>query len=277
MKLSSILLALPLVLLPRLASAEILSVKTSTASFREAPHQASKVKFTADQFYPVEVVEKKAGWTKTKDFEGDEAWVADKLLAPMAAVVVTADRANVREAASTASPVLFKVERGEVFKIEERSDNGWLKVVDARGDGGWIRADMTWGDPKREPAGSSSASTEPAPLVEPTKSTVDPKAVDSKAVDSKAPSNAKEAPAAKPEARMSVAELGAPENLAALCRAYLATPNRSEVLSSEKASSDKAPTEKTTPNKAAHTDKTTAPKAEKKPAAGAQKKAEKKS
>jgi SH3-like domain-containing protein len=215
MKLSPFVLALPLLLIPGLASAEILSVKSSTASFRDAPHQASKVKFTADQFYPVEVVERKAGWTKVKDFEGDTAWVADKLLGKQGTIVVTAERANVRAKPSTSGEVLFKVERGEVFKIEERSDGGWLKVVDARGDGGWLRGDMTWGDPKAEPKGGSAA---------------DAKAAEPAAKNAREPSADKPVEK-KPEPKLALAE---PEHLAALCRAYLDVPVRSEAPKAEK-------------------------------------------
>jgi len=136
---------LPFLLLPTIASAEMLSVKGTSANFRDKPNEAAKIKFSADRFYPVEVIEKKSGWARVKDFEGDEAWVAERLLAKQATVVISADRANIRENPNTSSDVLFKVERGEVFKIDERKEQ-WIKIVDGRGDGGWIRDDMTWGE-----------------------------------------------------------------------------------------------------------------------------------
>lgn len=139
---------LPFLLLPTIASAEMLSVKGTSANFRDKPQESAKIKFSADRFYPVEVIEKKNGWAKVKDFEGDEAWVAERLLAKQATVVISADRANIRERPSTSSDVLFKVERGEVFKIEERKEH-WIKIVDGRGDGGWIRDDMTWGEDEK--------------------------------------------------------------------------------------------------------------------------------
>jgi len=248
MKLSPFVLALPLLLIPGLASAEILSVKSPSASFRDAPHQASKVKFTADQFYPVEVVERKAGWTKVKDFEGDTAWVADKLLGKQGTIVVTADRANVRAKPSTSGEVLFKVERGEVFKIEERGDGGWLKVVDARGDGGWLRGDMTWGDPKTEPKGGSSAADAKAEKLDDAK-TSEPAA-----------KNAKE-PAAdkKAEPKLALAE---PEHLAALCRAYLDVPVRTEAPKAEK-KADKPVEKKPEPKADKPVEKKLEPKADK--------------
>ena len=263
MKLKLLPLGLPILFFAQLASAELLSVKTATANFRELPHEASKIKFTADKFYPVEVVEKKAGWVKVKDFEGDTAWVAQKVLAKQATVVISMDRATVREAANTKSDVLFKVERGEVFKIEEKKGD-WIKVVDAHGDGGWIRNDMTWGDsPAKEDA-------------EPTKS--DAGVLDVKASDKSQPkesaSKAKEADKAadakasdkREEAETTRVSLSSPDHLEMLCQAYLDNPPVRVEFHSEKAGdkhADKPTAEKKAEKKAAKP----APKPAVKPAA----------
>src|SRR5690348_17354220 len=98
-----VVIGLPFLLLPSLASAQVLSVKGASANFREKPSETAKIKFSADKFYPVEVVEKKAGWVKVKDFEGEEAWVAERLLSKQASVVISTDKANIREAANTTS------------------------------------------------------------------------------------------------------------------------------------------------------------------------------
>jgi SH3-like domain-containing protein len=240
------LLGLPLILLPEVASAEILSVKGQSANFRERPHEAAKIKFSADKFYPVEVVERKAGWAKVKDFEGDEAWVAERMLVKQPSVVIAVDRANIRESAETASDVVFKAEKGEVFKLEERKGQ-WMKVVDAKGDGGWVRGDMTWGaegekvsDEKKADKGEKS---DPKVKGKETESAGKAKASDDEKktdVDVKVDDK---------EVTIKVPTLSEPETLQMLCKAYL----------------DDAP--KTTPVKAA-------PKAEKaKPAE--KKKAEK--
>jgi SH3-like domain-containing protein len=217
--------ALPLFLLPLFsagaAQAEILSVKATTANFRESPSEKATVKYTADKFYPVEVLEKQAGWMKVKDFEGDVAWVSSKALDSQPSVVIHVERANMRTNPSTSAPVVFKVERGEVFKIEKR-EGDWLKVVDARGDGGWIRSDMTWGEPEPEKAEKAETSGKAEGAI-----TTEPKA-----------EGAKEAPASKsepePETKAEVKVeakiepkplepmLSTEPNLEALCRAYVA-------------------------------------------------------
>ena len=124
MNLKPLSTALPFFLLPLFAAgaaqAEILSVKTATANFREAPNEKAPVKYTADKYFPVEVLEKSAGWMKVKDFEGDVAWVSSKALDAQSAVVIQVDKANMRANPSLSAPVVFKVERGEVFKIDKR-------------------------------------------------------------------------------------------------------------------------------------------------------------
>lgn len=262
MKLSALLVGislvgLPLILLPEVASAEILSVKGTSANFRERPHEAAKIKFSADKFYPVEVVERKAGWAKVKDFEGDEAWVAERMLVKQPSVVIAVDRANIRDSAETASDVLFKAEKGEVFKIEERKGQ-WMKVVDAKGDGGWVRGDMTWGaegekvsDEKKTDKGEKS----------------DPKV---KGKETESAGKAKEHDDEKKtdvdvkvddkEVTIKVPTLSEPETLQMLCRAYLddapkttpvkATPKPEK--SSEKAKpAEKKKAEKAKPKPAA--------------------------
>jgi len=127
------------------SAAERLSVKNESANFRDGPGDKHAIVYSADKFYPVEALEKKDGWVKVKDFEGDVAWVAERLLAKQETIVVEGDKVNVREKPNTTSEIAFKAERGEVFKVESHQGK-WLKVTDASGDGGWIRDDMVWGE-----------------------------------------------------------------------------------------------------------------------------------
>lgn len=151
MKLTPILLgiltttaAAAVTLVPSIASAEMLSVKAQSANFRASPNDKATIVYSADKFYPVEVLERKSGWAKVKDFEGDTAWVAERVLGKQSTIVILAESANIREKPTTESEVVFKVAHGEVFKVQERKDD-WVKVTDSHGDGGWIRVDKTWG------------------------------------------------------------------------------------------------------------------------------------
>ena len=258
--LCSAALGLSLLLSPSLANAaEILSVGSASANFRDKPHEAAKIKFSADKFYPVEVKEKKNGWVKVRDFEGDEAWVSEKLLAKQPTVVITAERVNIREQANTKSDVLFKVERGEVFKIEERVGD-WLKIVDARGDGGWIRSDMTWGDPE-----------------------IEKKAIEAEKKDAEKesikPEQAKESSVSEPKESNEplASKLDDPHNLEVLCRAYLQTHDAKAAAAPkpEKKADKKAAKPEKADKKAAKPEKKADKKADAKPKK-AEKKAEKK-
>lgn len=232
MKLPFWILGLPMLLAAGSASAETLSVKVASANFRARPHETAELKFSADKFFPVDVLEKKNGWVKVKDFEGDEAWVLEKMLGATPSVVVSTANANIREGGSTASDVLFTVKHGEVFKIEERKGE-WLKVVDANGDGGWIRHDMVWGEPLIEAEKAAEKATEKVveKATEAGKGATAAKettAVAEKAVevvqkvehattDVKAPSATELEALSKKAAEWA----SRPENLEVLCRAYL--------------------------------------------------------
>jgi SH3-like domain-containing protein len=230
MKFKLWMLGLPLLLAAGSASAETLSVKVASANFRARPHESAELKFTADKFFPVDVVEKKNGWVKVRDFEGDEAWVLEKTLGATPSVVVSTDKANIREAANTTSDVLFQVKRGEVFKIEERKEN-WIKVVDANGDGGWIREDMVWGEPlvaqvvdkATEVVKSGAGAKETSATIDKVTETVTEKVAE--VVTKVPPATTATKPPSATEleilSKKATEWASKPENLEALCRAYL--------------------------------------------------------
>lgn len=143
------------VALSSVARAELLSVKVPVANFRAGPSTSEPVEFTATRYYPVKVVEREGGWCKIKDFEGDLAWVADRLLAKVRTIVIKVPRGNVREAPTTSAEVAFRTERGEVFKVLDRKGR-WLRVVNVEGAKGWLREDLAWGMKKLEDTGGSS-------------------------------------------------------------------------------------------------------------------------
>lgn len=130
------------------AGAEMRSVKVPTANFREGPSLQHDVLFTADQYYPVRVLNCDDGWCKIEDFEGDHAFVAERLLGDQATVVIKAPKANVRTKPSTQSSVLFKLERGEALRVTGH-EGSWVQVVDGTGDAGWVHKNLTWGLPAK--------------------------------------------------------------------------------------------------------------------------------
>ena len=137
-------LAIAGVLIPCSAWAEALSVAVPTANFREGPSTKHGVLYTADRFYTVEVLERKEDWVKTRDFEGDVAWISEKLLEKRRAGVIKVPCAIVREMPDKDSAVAFKLDRGEGIEIKG-NEGAWLNVVDAEGHKGWLHRDVVWG------------------------------------------------------------------------------------------------------------------------------------
>ncbi len=128
------------------ARAENRSVRVPTANFRAGPCTSRPVLFTADQYYPVHVLRCEGGWCEVRDFEGDVAWVAERLLSKQSTVVVNVNQANVRADPSIESTVLFRVDWGEALKVNERKDD-WVSIEDIAGERGWVHAKLTWGLP----------------------------------------------------------------------------------------------------------------------------------
>lgn len=128
-----------------LASAETLCVKVPTANFRAGPGTTHDIVFKADKFFPVQILEKKDGWAKVRDFEKEVAWVAARLLGDRDSVVIKVDKGNLREEPNLKGELVGHVGYGEAFRIVERKGK-WLKVATADKTLGWIHQSLGWGD-----------------------------------------------------------------------------------------------------------------------------------
>jgi SH3-like domain-containing protein len=133
-----------LALLATHGHAETRSVAVSTANFRAGPSPEEPILFTADRYYPVEVIGQAKEWVRVRDFQGDEAWVSAALLRPTRTVVVTADVVNVRDEPSRDAVVVHTAEQGAAFVVAGRR-GPWVSVADAEGEIGWIHEGVLWG------------------------------------------------------------------------------------------------------------------------------------
>ena len=127
------------------------SVKVRRARFRERPAAEADVLFTADRYYPVRIVKRKRGWARVEDFEGELAWVAERLLARTPGVVVVPRVLTFRENPSDESRAVFEAKRSDSFKAIQWK-GGWVKVEGSKGKRGWARVSKLWGQtsqPKR--------------------------------------------------------------------------------------------------------------------------------
>lgn len=80
----------------------------------DAPSQRGSKLFVIRRYTPVEVVVALDGWSKVRDAEGSLAWIEKKFLSDKRSVIVTAERAEVRQKADEGSPLAFEAEKSSL-------------------------------------------------------------------------------------------------------------------------------------------------------------------
>lgn len=94
---------------------------------------------------PVEVVISLSDWAKVRDAEGSLAWIEKKFLADKRSVIVTAERAEVRQKAEEGAPLVFDAEKNVSLDYLEAAPGGWIKVKHRDGQTGYVRSNQIWG------------------------------------------------------------------------------------------------------------------------------------
>jgi len=125
------------------ASGKRLAVSVARANIRSGPGTNHNILWSAEKYYPFDVLKKSGRWYKIRDFEGDEGWIHVSLLRQIPAVVVKARLVNVRERPGTNYKILLQAERGVCFKRLGQKGK-WLKVRHADGERGWIHKSLVW-------------------------------------------------------------------------------------------------------------------------------------
>ncbi|MFZ1987157.1 MAG: SH3 domain-containing protein [Desulfatitalea sp.] len=124
-------------------AAERMAVIADTANVRSGPGTKHEQLWQVEKYYPVLVVEKKSGWSRIKDFEGDEGWIEGSLLGKIATVIVRVPRGNVRSGPGTEFDTTINATKGIPFKVLQTKGQ-WLQVEHADGDTGWILKTLVW-------------------------------------------------------------------------------------------------------------------------------------
>jgi SH3-like domain-containing protein len=121
------------------------SVDVPAAILYDAPSQMGKKLYLIKAQTPVEVVVRLEGWYKVRDAEGTLAWIESRQLAQKRTLVVTAPRAEVRQADNADAPVLADVDKWVALEFVEPASPGWAKVRHRDGVNGYIRSNQVWG------------------------------------------------------------------------------------------------------------------------------------
>ena len=121
------------------------SVSVPAAILYDAPSQAGKKLYLIKAQTPVEVVVRLDGWFKVRDAEGTLAWIENKNLADRRTLVVTAPRAEIRQADKPEAAILVELDKWVAVEFIEPASAGWAKVRHRDGATGYIRSTQVWG------------------------------------------------------------------------------------------------------------------------------------
>lgn len=122
------------------------SVAVSKAVLYDAPSAAAKKVLLLSQYYPVEIIVDLGDWLKVRDAKGAISWVEAKELSSKRTVLVSANKAEIRQAPDASSALVASLEKDVALEIiDMKLNNGWLKVKHRDGATGYILISSTWG------------------------------------------------------------------------------------------------------------------------------------
>jgi SH3-like domain-containing protein len=121
------------------------SVDVPAAILYDSPSQQGKKLYLIRAQTPVEVILRLEGMAKIRDAEGTLAWIEARNLGERRTLVVTAPRAEIRQADRPDAPVLAELDKWVVVDFVEPAAPGWAKVRHRDGATGYVRATQVWG------------------------------------------------------------------------------------------------------------------------------------
>lgn len=122
------------------------SVAVPKAVLYDAPSAAAKKVLLLSQYYPVEIIVDLGDWLKVRDAQGAISWVEAKQLSSKRTVLVSANKAELRQSSDANSTLVANLEKDVALEIiDMKLNNGWLKVKHRDGATGYILISSTWG------------------------------------------------------------------------------------------------------------------------------------
>ncbi|HSN63569.1 MAG TPA: SH3 domain-containing protein [Azonexus sp.] len=121
------------------------SVDVPAAILYDSPSQQGKKLYLIKAQTPVEVILRLEGMAKIRDAEGTLAWIEVRNLGERRTLVVTAPRAEIRQADKPDAPVLAELDKWVVVDFVEPAAPVWAKVRHRDGATGYVRATQVWG------------------------------------------------------------------------------------------------------------------------------------
>lgn len=124
---------------------KMVSVRNLTVNLRANPDTNSPVIWKLSRGYPLQILDKQAGWLQVQDFEGDQGWIARHVTADTPHHVVKVNVAKLRKGPGTKYPVVGQVTYGELLRTVRRQGE-WVAVRHPNGRGqAWVASRLVWG------------------------------------------------------------------------------------------------------------------------------------
>jgi SH3-like domain-containing protein len=138
---------------------DFVSVGDQPAILFDAPSLKAKKLFVLSPHYPLQSVVTLEHWVKVRDQNRKLSWVEKSSLGQNRYVMVSAPLADVRQAASDDSPMVFQAKAGVLLELSgpeqplqpqaqsqpQAAPSGWLSVKHQDGQSGFVKESQVWG------------------------------------------------------------------------------------------------------------------------------------
>lgn len=138
---------------------DFVSVGDQPAILFDAPSLKAKKLFVLSPHYPLQAVVTLDHWVKVRDQSRKLFWVEKSSLGANRYVMVSAPLADVRQAASDDSPLVFRAKAGVLLEASQPEEppqpqaqsqpqaasSGWLAVKHQDGQSGFVKESQVWG------------------------------------------------------------------------------------------------------------------------------------
>ena len=122
------------------------SISATKAVLYDAPSAQSKKVYLLGQGYPVEVIVNLGDWLKVRDKLGGLNWVEARYTSTKRTVLVALDKAEIKQASSSASQTLAYPEKDVVLDlVSTEKSAGWVEVKHRDGLVGFMPTMSLWG------------------------------------------------------------------------------------------------------------------------------------
>lgn len=140
------LLCVSLLTLSAAHAIEFRSISMDKTVLYDAPSAEAKKVFIVSNGYPVEVIVNLGEWIKIRDHYGALNWVQSKQLSSSRKVLVTQDKAEMRQSGNDSAALVATLAKDVVLELVSRQGQyGWIKVKHRDGHVGYVHSSALWG------------------------------------------------------------------------------------------------------------------------------------